>query len=339
MFADKWGYSTDQWLEGNKVIGKGKMHLGAKLMLGDRVPKASIEVDYKNSDPIITAIAMLNFPRVEDAEIRAAFDQFSGARHSAADADKIQAIHDHAKDLGADCGEKAAMAGARHSKGDARDIQDIHDLAVQQGATCTAAAQMGDRRPQRPATGGSRPGAKETPMSLLKKALAFFSGNAEARTAAGLTDTELAELRAQATEVDPAIEARFAERDAQMAAFQKTVDRQNAAILQATAAAFADDVIRVQFRADPAQRADLIDDYILSANADGAGGRATFGDDGKPVEGANIKRLKEKVQKWPSRKGLFSSQIMDNGSGDGIDATRVAAAERTVATAIDRLNG
>lgn len=75
-----------------------------------------------------------------DVQLLAAFSaDFASKRHSATDQGQVQAIHDAAQSLGAECGSggTANMAGARHSGVDTELVQRVHDTAQALGAVCS----------------------------------------------------------------------------------------------------------------------------------------------------------------------------------------------------------
>lgn len=127
---------------GDKLTGSVRVPKWVKDAVGDEEFAVSLYLPLRGTAPIdLTHIGIVDEGRCPEAIVKqkfaAAFSahcEMASARHSKADMDMFQGIHDHAVELGADCG--AALAGARHSMSDKRDIQDMHDLAVKHGAEC-----------------------------------------------------------------------------------------------------------------------------------------------------------------------------------------------------------
>jgi 2'-5' RNA ligase len=69
---------------------------------------------------------------------KAALIEKIGARHTGAECDVIQKMHDLALELGAECHPLTRRAGARHSHADQGLVQRIHDDCAGLGATCKA---------------------------------------------------------------------------------------------------------------------------------------------------------------------------------------------------------
>jgi 2'-5' RNA ligase len=69
---------------------------------------------------------------------KAALIEKIGARHTGAECDVIQKMHDLALELGAECHLLTRRAGARHSHADQGLVQRIHDDCAGLGATCKA---------------------------------------------------------------------------------------------------------------------------------------------------------------------------------------------------------
>lgn len=88
-----------------KALADPKLTLGALLKIA-----AEYDVDVDTVDAMITEADAGADPV---AKLRAAIVEKAGARHSAADKDRLQAAHDHLAALGADCsGKKAEPTGA-----------------------------------------------------------------------------------------------------------------------------------------------------------------------------------------------------------------------------------
>ena len=274
--------------------------------------------------------------RVSTAKLATCFAEFAGARHSKADLERLQSVHDACVDLGADCDpddseaddDGAGMAGTRHSKADLADIQAMHDLACKQGAACKASgAQMGAATGNpigKPATSLHNPApatlrkAKEKPMEALKRFFASFAKNPQAiQDATGLSadevtqiEAELAKFQSDSTTVDPAVEARFAAFEAGLKADREAQQKElealrarnaalNTAALDSAAANFADTYAGGKSpRVKPEKRQDLIDLFKDAVTADG-GGTANFSDEGKLVTGAAGKRLEAMFEALP----------------------------------------
>jgi hypothetical protein len=309
VFAAKLGYASKIWHEGDQVFGSGMIHRAVKEFIGDEPLKVSIEIDRATITPV--GLAVLNFPQVPDAQIAAQFGaavdaveaEFSGARHSQADADHVQQIHDHACALGATCG--SAQMGARHSKADAADIQQMHDLTVCQGATCAGQeAQMGRNRRNDPAPART-PTAQENHMK--PETLSFFAANPDVRRKAGISDAEFAEMQAAARGAEPlapAIEARFSR-------LQKQIDAGATNALNEAAAAFAKEWIEGPLKkANSCERKDLESMYRTAVLSDG-GGIATFGEDGALIKGEAVKTLVSSMTKRPKISAFAGQQIAD----------------------------
>ncbi len=75
---------------------------------------------------------------------KAALIEKMGARHTKAENELIQKMHDVALGLGAECHPLKRKAGAKHSFADTRMIQRIHDDCAKLGAVCKALPQKDD---------------------------------------------------------------------------------------------------------------------------------------------------------------------------------------------------
>lgn len=294
----------------DRIIGSGKDAIGQLSIprwLHDLAGgKLQTSLSFDRDKNIIGCALTLN-PRIPDAQVVRAFAQFAGARHSKADMDMVQYLHDTSAKLGAVC--SGAQMGARHNGPDQKAIQDTHDLAVQLGAAC--GAQMATP----PAAGK----AKENIMTSLKDRLKVLFGKApDALKDAGIDPAELdrVEFKETVPPIDPAIQAQLAE-------FKATNDRLVAGQLQTSAAMFADEMIRAA-KAVPAQREHLVSLFKSAAIADG-GGVVKFSDNGLVAEGANMKALRD-LFKDAQPHNLFTTQIpnADPNAGSGApDATVV----------------
>lgn len=295
----------------------------------DWKPKVSVEID--RTSKRFTAIALLNYPQVTEAQVAAAF---AGARHSKADMDKIQAIHDHAMDLGAEC--DTAKMGARHSKSDQDAIQQVHDLAVSQGAICPAAvvtpAAMGSHDPAQASLS-----AKETQnMTKWERFKARFGNDPKALEAAGITQASFEEVvgkeASSASDVpaDPVLAKKIAEFEADGLLLRNK-------ILEEQAAKFANDVIYNRKKALVSQSEQIKDMYRMAVNADGDGGVAKFSSaTGDIVEGEKVKQLKAYFEAQPSL-AFFGEKIKDAARTDKENDRESRTAARNAA-AMARLN-
>lgn len=346
----KYGLIKARAMEAGKWLwGRVRLPKWVADALGDELPvSVGMWLDGSGQPTDIHELSLVDEGRVPTAvisrKLAAAFCAMAGARHSAADMDHVQSIHDHAASLGAVCMEddSAEMAGARHSGADLASFQSIHDFAVEQGAACPSGAEMrAIRRPNDPGRATTRTKEQQR-MSWIDKARAFFGGNAEARQQAGLTEADLATDPAaptRTTVVDPTVEARMTEFDRQTATINARFDAQNTVILKLKAAEFARQAIEVSRRALPSEREDLEANYILCANADGAGGRATFSAEGTITEGANVERLKKSIDKR-RQLSVYEQKIPDATVTDdtGKEGTLAAWASARLAQSVGDYN-
>jgi|GEM_PF-5464236 len=63
------------WRKGTELWGAGRVHQAIRSLVG--VPKASVEIENRDTNPTLSAIALLNFPQVSDAQVVAAFEAFN----------------------------------------------------------------------------------------------------------------------------------------------------------------------------------------------------------------------------------------------------------------------
>lgn len=268
--------------DGNDLIAEGRRH--RILTMLPEVPRASVEIENKDTDPRLSAIAVLNFPQVPDAMIAA----FGISREDAT------------KDPEANDSPIAAEAA----------LSQFHDPAR-----------------------ASAP-AKEIQMtqSTWDKIRAIFGRmKPEALKEAGLTADEVRSLQPLDPDIESEIRRLRDQNEAQEARFAAI----NAARLKDRAELFARSW-RDQKKILPAEESHVASLYMMAARADGEGRTAHFGADGAVTEGEHVKALAAAMEARRTL-AIFETEIA-NEAPKGIQADRIAVAQRTLAGATDAYN-
>lgn len=91
-------------LDGQELCGAVRIPVWLNDVMGDEPLPVSCEWD--RATKRLTKLALVTEPRVPQAALMSAYAAFAGRRHSAADADDMQQIHDIATRQGAECAAK-----------------------------------------------------------------------------------------------------------------------------------------------------------------------------------------------------------------------------------------
>lgn len=297
-------FAIPNWLEDN--------------LKSEGISELPVSCEWHRGTKELVGIAICLEPRIEDAVVAA----FVSQRHSAADLQMVQGIHDYAMSLGADCnipktklsksgragteGGQVSGAGAgageigfsgkRHSAADLDELQKIHDLAVSQGAQCTSAKFA--------AKSGGTPR-----MSIKDKLKAFFSKAID----------EADDLEDATTTVTPPNKspdsnaAEFAKTQAEAEQAKKERDEalkllraRDSSDVDKAAAAFADEAISKN-KALPSEKDSLIAMFAQAVRDDNSGA-ACFSDDGKLKEGERVASIRKLIDSRPAH-NLTTEQI------------------------------
>jgi hypothetical protein len=94
--------------DGTSLMGSVRIPRWLHDAIGDAPLKTSLAWDIPTKRIIKNGLVIE--PRVPDAALFTAYAEFAGKRHSQADQDALQAVHDHAVSLGAACPSSAQMS-------------------------------------------------------------------------------------------------------------------------------------------------------------------------------------------------------------------------------------
>jgi hypothetical protein len=94
--------------DGTSLMGSVSIPRWLHDAIGDAPLKTSLAWDVASKRILKNALVIE--PRVPDAALFTAYAEFAGKRHSKADQDKVQEVHDHAVSLGAACPSQAQMS-------------------------------------------------------------------------------------------------------------------------------------------------------------------------------------------------------------------------------------
>lgn len=245
--------------------------------------KRKVSCEFDRTTKELQKLDLVLNPRVRDACLMAAFARpANGTPHGRM---RMQMIHDTAAEGGALCDPNKSP---KFTSGKERSgLQAIHDMAASHGATCRVSS--GGRAAY--SKGGGRMSFKNIVAAWFNKGMPDDFDPAD-----DIVDDDptvvLSDDRKKAPSGPTEAERRL---QAQVAQLQ---DR----LMRSEAAAFADGLIPA--RATPAERQDLIDEYLQAARDDASSpAKVKFsGSDGKGAEGSRVDALKARLARRPERR-------------------------------------